>query len=111
MLEGGAEAQQLDHLLDLLGSVVLSNSSDCWRWDMNGSGEFRVKDVRNLFDDFFLPKDTHPTRWINSEDISHIFLPARWLLLLLALFVDGGTWIGSPSLRRWIGCRGSRTFG
>ncbi|GKB79977.1 retrovirus-related pol polyprotein from transposon TNT 1-94 [Tanacetum coccineum] len=39
------------------------------------------------------------------------FLPARWLLLLLALFVDGGTWIGSPSLRIWIGCRGSRTFG
>nr|GEV73123.1 RNA-directed DNA polymerase, eukaryota [Tanacetum cinerariifolium] len=101
-----------------------------WRWDMNGSGEFHVKDVRNLLDDFFLPKDDSATRWIKSVPIklnvfawraSQVslykntfrmsFLPARWLLLLLALFVDGGTWIGSPSLRIWIGCRGSRTFG
>nr|GEV05023.1 hypothetical protein [Tanacetum cinerariifolium] len=34
-----------------------------WRWDLNGSGEFHVKDVRNLLDDLFLPKDDSVTRW------------------------------------------------
>ena len=31
---------------------------------MNGDGEFRVKDIRKLLDDVFLPKDEVPTRWV-----------------------------------------------
>ncbi|GJR86161.1 RNA-directed DNA polymerase, eukaryota [Tanacetum coccineum] len=96
-VRGGAEDQQLDHLLDLLGSVVLSNSTDCWRWDMNGSGEFRVKDVRNLLDDFFLPKDDSATRWIKSVPIKiNVFawrasqdrLPSKLNLLRRGVQVD-----------------------
>ncbi|GJU17262.1 RNA-directed DNA polymerase, eukaryota [Tanacetum coccineum] len=63
-VRGGAEAHQLDQLQGLIGSVILANSLDRWYWDLNGSGSFCVKDVRNLLDEFFLPKDVNATRWI-----------------------------------------------
>ncbi|GKC10723.1 hypothetical protein Tco_1007505, partial [Tanacetum coccineum] len=56
MVRGGVEASQLAQLNDILGSVSVSNSEDRWVWDMNGDGVFRVKDVRNLLDETFLPK-------------------------------------------------------
>nr|GEV87797.1 RNA-directed DNA polymerase, eukaryota [Tanacetum cinerariifolium] len=39
---------------------------DRWVWDMNGEGVFRVKDLRNLLDESFLPKDSTATRWVKS---------------------------------------------
>ncbi|GJV94416.1 RNA-directed DNA polymerase, eukaryota [Tanacetum coccineum] len=68
-VRGGVETQQLNHLLDLLGSVILSNTDDRWVWDLNGDGVFRVKDARNLLDETFLPKDDVPTRWIKCVPI------------------------------------------
>nr|GEW03647.1 hypothetical protein [Tanacetum cinerariifolium] len=68
-VRGGAESLQLAHLLDLLGPVILSNMEDRWIWDMNGDGVFRVKDVRILLDEVFLPNDATPTRWIKSIPI------------------------------------------
>ncbi|GJZ55340.1 hypothetical protein Tco_0610533, partial [Tanacetum coccineum] len=56
LFEGGLEAQQLDHVMGLIESTLLSNSEDRWDWDLNGDGVFRVKDVRNLLDETFLPK-------------------------------------------------------
>ncbi|GJV53936.1 hypothetical protein Tco_1449677 [Tanacetum coccineum] len=47
-VRGGAESLQLTQILDLLGTVILSNMEDRWIWDLNGDGEFCVKDVRNL---------------------------------------------------------------
>ncbi|GKB42503.1 hypothetical protein Tco_0887445 [Tanacetum coccineum] len=47
-IRGGIEEQQLEHLVALLYSVILSNSNDRWVSDLNGDGVFRVKDVRNL---------------------------------------------------------------
>ncbi|GJU82120.1 RNA-directed DNA polymerase, eukaryota [Tanacetum coccineum] len=55
-VRGGAESLQLTQILDLLGTVILSNMEDRWIWDLNGDGEFCVKDVRNLLDATFLPK-------------------------------------------------------
>nr|GEZ50889.1 RNA-directed DNA polymerase, eukaryota [Tanacetum cinerariifolium] len=55
------ESQQHDHLLVLLDSVILSNMEDRWFWDLNGDGVFRVKDVRILLDEAFLPKMEVPT--------------------------------------------------
>nr|GFB14426.1 RNA-directed DNA polymerase, eukaryota [Tanacetum cinerariifolium] len=60
---GRAEAHQLDQLLGLIGSMVLE-SMDRWYWDLNGNGVFCVKEVRNLLDETFLPKDVNATRWI-----------------------------------------------
>nr|GEV11058.1 ribonuclease H-like domain-containing protein [Tanacetum cinerariifolium] len=68
-VRGGAESEQLSQCLNILGSVVLSNSEDRYFWDLNGDGEFRVKDIRLLLDDAFLPKDDSPTRWVKSIPI------------------------------------------
>nr|GEV98791.1 reverse transcriptase domain-containing protein [Tanacetum cinerariifolium] len=65
-VRGGVESQQHDHLSVLLDSVILSNMEDRWFWDLNGDGVFRVKDVRILLDEAFLPKMEVPTRWIKS---------------------------------------------
>nr|GEZ24496.1 RNA-directed DNA polymerase, eukaryota, reverse transcriptase zinc-binding domain protein [Tanacetum cinerariifolium] len=46
----------------LLDYVILSNSNDRWVSDLNGDGVFRVNDVRNLLDEFFLPRADVPTR-------------------------------------------------
>ncbi|GJR22835.1 hypothetical protein Tco_0971362 [Tanacetum coccineum] len=53
-VRGGIESQQFNHLSSLLDSVSLSNSEDRWVCDLSGDGVFRVKDVRNLLDEFFL---------------------------------------------------------
>ncbi|GJY53057.1 RNA-directed DNA polymerase, eukaryota [Tanacetum coccineum] len=42
---------------------------DRWVWDLNGGGEFRVKDVRTLLDETFLLKADIPTRWIKTIPI------------------------------------------
>ncbi|GJX59450.1 RNA-directed DNA polymerase, eukaryota [Tanacetum coccineum] len=68
-VRGGVEAQQFAQLRDMLDTVILSNLEDRWRWDLNGSGSFRVCDVRNLLDEFFLPKDERVTRWVKCIPI------------------------------------------
>ncbi|GJR90004.1 RNA-directed DNA polymerase, eukaryota [Tanacetum coccineum] len=68
-VRGGAESQQLAHIFDLLGPVILSNMEDRWVWDLNGDGKIRVKDVRTLLDETFLPKADIPTRWIKTIPI------------------------------------------
>nr|GFB95106.1 hypothetical protein [Tanacetum cinerariifolium] len=79
-VRGGVESQQHDHLLVLLDSVILSNMEDRWFWDLNDDGVFRVKDVRILLDDAFLPKMEVPTRWIKSIPIKiNVF---AWKLFL-----------------------------
>nr|GEX78437.1 RNA-directed DNA polymerase, eukaryota [Tanacetum cinerariifolium] len=65
-VRGGAESYQLDHLLILLESVILSNSVDRWVCDLNGDEEFRAKDIRSMLDESFLSKGDVPTRWIKS---------------------------------------------
>nr|GEY43986.1 RNA-directed DNA polymerase, eukaryota [Tanacetum cinerariifolium] len=79
-VRGGVESQQHDHLSVLLDSVILSNMEDRWFWDLNGDGVFRVKDVRILLDEAFLPKMEVPTRWIKSIAIKvNVF---SWKLFL-----------------------------
>ncbi|GJW49001.1 RNA-directed DNA polymerase, eukaryota [Tanacetum coccineum] len=63
-VRGGAENSQFAQLQELVGPIILSNSADRWYWDLNGCGEFCVKDVRNLLDAHFLPKEDHATRWV-----------------------------------------------
>nr|GEU52096.1 neutral ceramidase [Tanacetum cinerariifolium] len=59
---GGLKSQQLDQLMALIDSVILSNMEDMWFWDLNGDGVFQAKDVRMLIDEAFLPKVVTPTR-------------------------------------------------
>nr|GEX54224.1 RNA-directed DNA polymerase, eukaryota [Tanacetum cinerariifolium] len=48
----------------LQSSVVAS-----WVCDLNGDGTFRVKDVRNVLDECFLPKADVSTRWVKFVPI------------------------------------------
>nr|GEX80139.1 RNA-directed DNA polymerase, eukaryota [Tanacetum cinerariifolium] len=53
-----------DDLNFVSSSVTLSASKDRWICDLNGDGVFRVKEVRNIFDDIFLPSTADATRWV-----------------------------------------------
>ncbi|GJX85135.1 hypothetical protein Tco_0335909 [Tanacetum coccineum] len=61
VIRGGIESTQLSDIMSILGSVILSSNEDRYFWDLNRDGDFRVKDVRNLIDETFLPKDVSPT--------------------------------------------------
>ncbi|GJW31107.1 RNA-directed DNA polymerase, eukaryota [Tanacetum coccineum] len=54
---------------DKMNAPLLLLSVEPWVWDLNGDVEFRVKDVRTLLDETFLPKADIPTRWIKTIPI------------------------------------------
>nr|GEZ71526.1 RNA-directed DNA polymerase, eukaryota [Tanacetum cinerariifolium] len=60
----GEERQQWDDLKSVLGSVTLSASKDRWICDLNGDDVFRVKEVRTILHDIFLPSAVDATRWV-----------------------------------------------
>ncbi|GKC88889.1 RNA-directed DNA polymerase, eukaryota [Tanacetum coccineum] len=39
-IRGGVESQQYTQLHDLIRALILSNTTDRWVWDLNGSGDF-----------------------------------------------------------------------
>nr|GEY98637.1 RNA-directed DNA polymerase, eukaryota [Tanacetum cinerariifolium] len=51
----GVERQQWDDLNSVSGSVIC---------DLNGDGVFRVKEVRTILGDIFLPSPADATRWV-----------------------------------------------
>nr|GEV41781.1 RNA-directed DNA polymerase, eukaryota [Tanacetum cinerariifolium] len=65
----GAERQQWDDMISLVGSVSLSSSKDRWICDLSGEGEFRVKEVRNFLDELYLPSHSEATRWVKCIPI------------------------------------------
>ncbi|GJZ25848.1 RNA-directed DNA polymerase, eukaryota [Tanacetum coccineum] len=69
-VRGGVESQQLIQIHELISTSFLSNTEDRWLWSLNGSGLFRVSDIRILLDDSFLPKEVVATRWVK-------FLPIK----------------------------------
>ncbi|GKD36416.1 RNA-directed DNA polymerase, eukaryota [Tanacetum coccineum] len=66
---GGVESSQLALLQTYIEGTLLSNMEDRWVWDLNGEGVFRVKDVRILLDECFLPKAPTATRWVKYVPI------------------------------------------
>ncbi|GKA23216.1 RNA-directed DNA polymerase, eukaryota [Tanacetum coccineum] len=93
---GGVEEQQFVQLQNLVDPCVLSSVSDRWVWSLGGDGLFRVKDVRNLLDDNFLPKSNNATRWVKFIPIKvNVFpwkvsmdrLPTRMNLLKRDVYV------------------------
>nr|GEU42950.1 RNA-directed DNA polymerase, eukaryota [Tanacetum cinerariifolium] len=60
----GVERQQWDDLNLVSNSITLSASKDRWICDLNGDGVFRVKEVRTILDDIFIPSVTDATRWV-----------------------------------------------
>ncbi|GJW16895.1 RNA-directed DNA polymerase, eukaryota [Tanacetum coccineum] len=60
----GSERHQMLDLISMLESVSLSSAQDRWICDLSEDGEFRVKEVRNILDDLFLPSQLESTRWV-----------------------------------------------
>ncbi|GJY70046.1 RNA-directed DNA polymerase, eukaryota [Tanacetum coccineum] len=60
----GVEREQWLDLLSMLDTVTLSSSIVRWVYDLNGEGEFRVKDIRSSLDDLLLPSMDIATRWV-----------------------------------------------
>nr|GEW01312.1 RNA-directed DNA polymerase, eukaryota [Tanacetum cinerariifolium] len=58
----GIERQQWSDMVSLVGSATLSPSKDRWSCELSGNGAFKVKVVRNLLDDMFLPFQPVATR-------------------------------------------------
>ncbi|GJW38881.1 RNA-directed DNA polymerase, eukaryota [Tanacetum coccineum] len=66
---GGPEEEQYLSLMDLVASVILSNSNDRWVWALDSAGEFTVKSARTFIDDSLLPTIGSPTRWVKVVPI------------------------------------------
>ncbi|GJU07871.1 RNA-directed DNA polymerase, eukaryota [Tanacetum coccineum] len=60
---GGVEEDQFIQLVELVDSVILSNSNDRWVWLLDPSGEYSVSSARTYIDDLLLPTVGSPTRW------------------------------------------------
>ncbi|GJS84812.1 RNA-directed DNA polymerase, eukaryota [Tanacetum coccineum] len=99
-IRGDVESQQYTQLHDLIGALILSNTTDRWVWDLNGSGDFMVKDVRSMIDDFMLPKEPDVTRWIKCIPIKlnvfawkvrHDRLETKSNLILRGISLDSPT--------------------
>nr|GEU90221.1 RNA-directed DNA polymerase, eukaryota [Tanacetum cinerariifolium] len=68
-IRGGVEHQQWTDLLSILGTVTFSPSNDRWICDLNGDGVFRVKDIRGIIDDLYLPSSNEATSWVKCVPI------------------------------------------
>ncbi|GJZ82902.1 RNA-directed DNA polymerase, eukaryota [Tanacetum coccineum] len=66
---GGLEEEQYGNLLDIVQSVILSDSKDRWVWSLDSTGEFSVKSARLYIDDYLLPSVGAPTRWVKEVPI------------------------------------------
>nr|GEY35095.1 RNA-directed DNA polymerase, eukaryota [Tanacetum cinerariifolium] len=109
----GVERQQWDDLNSISGSVTLTASKDRWFCDLNGDGVFRVKEVRTILDDIFLPSAADATRWVKYIPIKiNIFAwRARLDRLPTRRFVVGGIWTGTIYCPFQIGMLGFLLFG
>ncbi|XP_071704768.1 uncharacterized protein [Rutidosis leptorrhynchoides] len=79
-IRGGAEQEQLLHLLSLLSTVSISEGEDRWWWDYSTDGLYRVSSARSIIASFDYAPFTHQTDWCNSVPIKiNIFV---WRLKL-----------------------------
>ncbi|GJS39916.1 RNA-directed DNA polymerase, eukaryota, partial [Tanacetum coccineum] len=119
-VRGGVESSQLALLQTYIEGTLLSNMEDRWVWDLNGEGVFRVKDVRILLDECFLPKAPTATRWVKYVPIKiNVFawklrkIPrtcssvADWLRISSGSYAAGVIYHGRPLVHMLIGLIGS----
>ncbi|KAL4557110.1 hypothetical protein LXL04_035280 [Taraxacum kok-saghyz] len=96
-IRGGEEASQLRNLMVVLDSVSLSHTPDRWTWELDHSGEFSVRSLRQHLDSIWLPIVAQPTRWNGAVPIKiNVFigkvmlnrLPCRSQLVLRGIDVE-----------------------
>ena len=65
----GIVSDQYEELGNNVALVQLVQMKDRWVWTLSGNGEFSVKSVRILMNDFLLSSNLHPTRWVKEIPI------------------------------------------
>ncbi|GJY58836.1 RNA-directed DNA polymerase, eukaryota [Tanacetum coccineum] len=101
---GGVEEDQFFQLVELVDSVILSNSNDRWVWLLDPSGEYSVSSARTYIDDLLLPTVGSPTRCLAGESCPHLFFScslarliwrkvARWWDIDIPDFYSYEEWI------------------
>ncbi|GJX69578.1 RNA-directed DNA polymerase, eukaryota, reverse transcriptase zinc-binding domain protein [Tanacetum coccineum] len=72
---GGIESALFSDLLQLAGSVVLTEHNDSWKWSLDISKGFSVASARFLIDSHTLDTGSSATRWNNNIPIKvNVFL-------------------------------------
>nr|GEY77314.1 zinc finger, CCHC-type [Tanacetum cinerariifolium] len=104
------------HFLSQDGSLwygVIQALYDRWIFYLNGDGVFRVKEVRTILDDIFLPSAADATRWVKYILIKiNVFAwRARLDCLPTRRPVGGGIWTGTIYCPFQIGMLGFLLFG
>ncbi|GJT80000.1 RNA-directed DNA polymerase, eukaryota [Tanacetum coccineum] len=89
---GGVEEDQFIQLVELVDSVILSNSNDRWVWLLDPFGEYSVSSTRTYIDDLLLPTVGSPTRWFTGES-ARIFSLVLMARLLGESVADQKLWI------------------
>lgn len=84
-IRGGVEALQLENLVGLLLSVVMTSIPDKWTRDFDSSGSFSVKSTRRHIKSFRLPVGSIAKRWnkyvqIKINIFCAVFCCTRFLL-------------------------------
>nr|GFA77699.1 RNA-directed DNA polymerase, eukaryota [Tanacetum cinerariifolium] len=112
-IRDGYERQQWLDLLSTLGSITPSSAAHRWVFDLNGDGEFPVKDIRSSLDDLFLLSMAAAIRWVKYIPVKvNVFVwRARLVRLPTRGYVVGGISIGLMFLRLKIGMFGSALSG
>nr|KAJ0222724.1 hypothetical protein LSAT_V11C200053840 [Lactuca sativa] len=84
-IRGWVDQDQLASLMSLLDAFRLGMESDKRVWNLDNSGCFSVKSIRNWIDDSRLPSGPLPIRWNRSVQIKiNVFI---WHLLIDRLLV------------------------
>ncbi|GKA84529.1 RNA-directed DNA polymerase, eukaryota [Tanacetum coccineum] len=109
---GGVEEDQFIQLVELVDSVILSNSNDRWVWLLDPSGEYSVSSARTYIDDLLLPTVGSPTRWAKLVNLARIFSSrALWLGFFGVKLLVGGILIFLNFLLMKSGLLGLSLFG
>ncbi|GKD78323.1 RNA-directed DNA polymerase, eukaryota, reverse transcriptase zinc-binding domain protein, partial [Tanacetum coccineum] len=77
----GRSSSDFVHMLDVIGSVEVSQDSDSCFWYLSNDGNFSVSSIRHHIDDILLPSIASSTRWCK-------FIPRKVNIFMWSLSLD-----------------------
>ncbi|GJY38702.1 putative RNA-directed DNA polymerase, eukaryota, reverse transcriptase zinc-binding domain protein [Tanacetum coccineum] len=77
----GRPSSNFVHMLDVIGSVEVSQDSDSCFWYLSNDGNFSVSSIRHHIDDLLLPSIASSTRWCK-------FIPRKVNIFMWRLSLD-----------------------
>ncbi|XP_071700356.1 uncharacterized protein [Rutidosis leptorrhynchoides] len=78
---GARNEVKLQEMVDVLGTVTISNSHDLWQWSVYNEEDFSVSSTRRYIDDLLLPLSEIYTRWVK-------YIPRKINIFVWRLAID-----------------------